>query len=282
MTVWIGTRSEFMEATKVLLQYSGSIETLVRRASLLTGYCRACERVTNMRVTAGEPPGSWRNLLEGMICACGLNGRNRLALAVLDELLLVRDYPDALVLERLTPLYTPLAARLRGLIGTEYVGSEVPPGASVERGGIAVRSENMMALTFPPNSLDIVMHFDILEHVPDWRLALQECFRVLRTGGMMLFTLPFYDQLDRNIVRAEFRENQIHHLMEPAYHGNPISNEGSLVFIHPSWEIYEYVSSIGFASVKIALCYDPIQAIFSNGCPYPDGHMWPLVFVLTK
>jgi len=172
--------------------------------------------------------------------------------------------------------------RLPGLIGCEYLGDTVPAGALVEKAGIAVRSENMMAFALESDALDIVMHFDVLEHVPDWRLGLRECWRVLRPGGIMLFTTPFYDGLERNIVRADWQEGKIRYLLPAAYHGNPLSSEGSLVYIHPSWEVFECLTSIGFGSVRMAVCYDPIQGIFSNGCPFPDGHTWPLVFVVTK
>lgn len=282
MTVWMETRATFTAATNVLLQYSQDIEKEVAKAETLTGYCRACKRVAQMQVTLGEPIGSWRNLLEGMLCECGLNARNRLALTVLDEILMTRKFARSVVLERLTPFYAHLAARLPGLIGSEYLGDTVPAGTSVRKGDITVRSESIMALSFESGSIDIVLHFDVLEHVPDWRLGLLECLRVLKPGGVMLFTVPFYDGLDRNIVRAEWQGGTIRNLLPAAYHGNPLSPDGSLVFIHPSWEVYEFMTSIGLRSVKIALSYDPIQGIFSNGCPFPDGHMWPLVFVLTK
>lgn len=282
MTVWTNTRAEFTAATEVLFQYSLGIEDVVAKATQLAGYCRSCQRVTQMRVTLGEPSGSWRNLLEGMVCECGLNGRSRLALTVLDELLMTRKFPKSLVLERLTPFYAHLAMRLPGLIGTEFLGDTVPNGSMTDRGGITVRSESMMALTIDSSSLDIVMHFDVLEHIPDWRLGLIECRRVLKPGGVMFFTIPFYDELDKNIVRAEMQGTKINNLLPPTYHGNPLSPEGSLVFIHPSWEVYEFINSMGFGAFKMALCYDPIQGIFSNGCPFPDGHMWPLVFVVIK
>ena len=282
MTVWTNTRAEFSAATKVLLQYSQGIEKEVSKAAKMAGYCRACERIRQMQVTLGEPPGTWRNLLEGMVCECGLNGRTRLVLTVLDEILKTRKFAKSLVLERLTPFYAHLEKRLPGLIGSEYLGDTVPAGALVERNGITLRSESMMALAFESSSLDIVMHFDVLEHVPDWRLGLRECWRVLKPGGVMLFTAPFYDELDRNIVRAEWQGGKIRNLLPAAFHGNPLSSEGSLVFIHPSWEVHEFMTSIGFTSVKMALSYDPIQGIFSNGCPFPDGHMWPFVFVVTK
>ncbi len=40
-------------------------------------------------------------------------------------------------------------------------------------------------------TMDVVVHFQTLEHVPDYRTFLEECFRVLRPGGHLICTLPF-------------------------------------------------------------------------------------------
>jgi len=283
MIVRAKTRKEFSAIIDALSQYSTLIENEIAQNAIMNGFCRVCGHVSRMQVTLGEPPGEWRNLLEGMVCECGLNGRARLVLTVLDEILMTRSFPDALVLERLTTLYPHLASRLPGLIGSEFLGDDLSPGETVVRNGVPVRSESMMALSFKDNSLDLVMHFDILEHVPDWRKGLQECLRVLKSGGTALFTFPFYHKLEHNIVRTEMtQDGRLTHHMPPAYHGNPISSEGSLVFIHPSWEVYEYLCSSGFSSLELAVGYDPLQGIVSCGCPYPDGHVWPVVFAARK
>lgn len=44
---------------------------------------------------------------------------------------------------------------------------------------------------FKSGSLDIVFHTEVLEHVFDTRLFLDECSRVLKPGGSMFFTVPF-------------------------------------------------------------------------------------------
>src|SRR5262249_41102242 len=154
-------------------------------------------------IAPGQPPDSWRSLLEGMVCACGLNGRMRLILSVLDEVVRPGRDVHAFVMERLTPLFAPLAARVPELIGSEYFEG-VAPGTLVNVGNIEVRCESMMALSFADASLDLVMHFDVLEHVPDWRRSLLDCARVLRQGGTLFFTCPFFYRLERNIVRAEW------------------------------------------------------------------------------
>jgi hypothetical protein len=57
-----------------------------------------------------------------------------------------------------------------------------------------------------------------------------------------------------------------------------LSVDGSLVFIHPGWALLDDIKGAGFRTVEIGLCYDPYQGIVSNNNPYPDGHMWPVIF----
>ena len=62
-------------------------------------------------------------------------------------------------------------------------------------------------------SYDIVIAFDVLEHVPDYQKALEEVHRVLSSNGFGIFTVPQKDSLlttyeDSNIVTAEDRMKQ--------------------------------------------------------------------------
>jgi len=38
----------------------------------------------------------------------------------------------------------------------------------------------------------------------------------------------------------------------------------------------------GFAHSWIVVRLDPVCGIVSNGCPYPDGHMWPVAMVARR
>lgn len=85
------------------------------------------------------------------------------------------------------------------------------------------------------------MHFDVLEHVPDMDQALRECWRILRPGGWMLFSCPFYEELESTIVRARLVDGALEHVLEPCYHGNPVDGGGALVFSQPGWDLWERV-----------------------------------------
>ena len=81
-----------------------------------------------------------------------------------------------------------------------------------------------MKLSFDSCSLDLIMHFDVLEPVPGWRMTLDKCYRVLRKEGKNFFTCPFYHNLETNLIRARVREDgSIGNLLTPVFHGNPVS-----------------------------------------------------------
>jgi SAM-dependent methyltransferase len=153
-------------------------------------------------------------------------------------------------------------------------------GQVYEQYGTMIRHENIMNLSCKDQSLDLIMHFDVIEHVPDHKKAFSECYRSLRPGGGMLFTLPFYSGLDRHLVRAKVTAEGIEHMLEPAYHGNPMG-DGALVYFHPGWQLVEELRDSGFC-IDIGFGYDPLIGIVSNGCPFPDGHMWPVVFLAHR
>lgn len=282
MLVWLHSRSE-IEArfSKLAAEDEAARSFLVSRA-IAPGFCVGCGRDVSFRVTH-EPPAKmdgWRNLLEGMICDCGLNGRMRSALLAWQNLRTTETFRTSLIFEKVTPLFRLMSAIDPSLMGCEYLGADKVAGAAYAWGGQDVRHESIEALSCADGSLDLMMHFDVLEHVPDLARALEECWRVLRPGGSMLFTLPFYPGLEKHRVRAVLTDGEVHHLLPPAYHGNPVG-DGALVFIHPGWQLLDDLQQAGFA-VSAALVFDPAQGIVSNNCPYADGVSWPLVFRAVK
>lgn len=277
MIRWLNSRNEFNLFTEgVVEQYRQLIEPFLLKESKVKGYCRFCDSLRDFKVSPNVAEGEWVNLLEGMECVCGLNGRMRLILAVLDELLTFHVFKESIVLERLTPLYAHLSKRMPQIVGTEFLGESYLPGEMINTNNGMIRNESLMQLSFANSSIDLIMHFDVIEHVPDMTLAFQEVFRCLKPGGVMFFTCPFYHNLEKNIIRASIVDGELVHHLEPSFHGNPISGDGSLVFQHPSWEIIDMMEAIGFKNIKLPLAYLPLEGIVSNSCPYEDGHMWPI------
>jgi len=92
-----------------------------------------------------------------------------------------------------------------------------------------IRSEDLSRLTFADEAFDLVVTSDVFEHVMEPESAFSEIARVLKPGGMHVFTMPYYGEMARSRQRAHVVDTEIVFLEEPVYHGNPLSEEGSLV-----------------------------------------------------
>ncbi|MEP7041633.1 MAG: methyltransferase domain-containing protein [Dokdonella sp.] len=144
------------------------------------------------------------------------------------------------------PLVDYLQRNARTLTVSEYF-EDVSPGAL--RGG--VRCEDVQRLTYADSSFDMVSHTEVLEHVPDDALALGELLRVLRPGGVMLFTVPLHSG-ECTLERARLVDGGIEHLREPVYHNDPQRREsGILAFRDYGRDILDRLGSAGFVDAKM-------------------------------
>jgi len=273
--IWFSSRAQAESCMNALADIDKAvIDRLLERRSIV-GFCAGCSSHVTFRLPAPRPD-LWTNTTEELACTCGLNGRMRNALTAWRATR--RSGDRSMIMERVTPLFVMMSRENPQLVGCEYLGDGKAPGQDYPFGDLSVRHENLLALSCPDASLDLLMHFDVLEHVPDHRAALKECHRALAPGGTLLFTIPFYTYFGRNLVRARTKDGVVEHILPPSYHGNPVSANGALVFIHPSWEILDNLAEAGFTGIELGLNYDITGGIVSNGCPFPDGHCWPAIF----
>ena len=66
----------------------------------------------------------------------------------------------------------------------EYIGTDRRRGRRVD----VVVSADQLVRRFAPDSFDVVLCTEVLEHVQDWRLAIWNMATVLRTGGLLVLT----------------------------------------------------------------------------------------------
>ena len=218
---------------------------------VLTGICRVDAAVVDFEVDRkwgahqledGTWMPNWRERLE---CPrCGLINRQRALASALIEHMAGRDGRSVYLMEQVTAMYRAIPANLPTSIcyGSEYVGPEHKSG-DIVRG---IRHEDAMQLSFADASLDAVMSNDVFEHVPDPARAFREAARVLKPGGRLFFTVPFFFDREKNARRAEEASGAVRHLLEPEYHGNPFSKDGSLVFTEFGWELLDVARAAGF------------------------------------
>ena len=104
--------------------------------------------------------------------------------------------------------------------------SSLSPGVALSSG---VTNQNVEQLTYPDEYFDIVITSDVMEHVRLDDRAHQQIARVLRSGGIYLFTVPHNRDWKTNQIRVrvddpEQPEKDVF-LMEPEYHGDANSSD---------------------------------------------------------
>ena len=107
-----------------------------------------------------------------------------------------------------------------------------------------VRNEDLEALSFPDSSFDLFVSLDVLEHVPHPEKAVREISRVLTPTGSAVLTFPIRKhQVEPLIARAVITaDGTVEHLAEPEWHGNPFSEQGSLVFTDFGYDVHQWLS----------------------------------------
>lgn len=223
-----------------------------------SGCCFACKMLVGWKVPVGVDP-MQPNIREQILCSrCGCNARVRTALALLRDAIGTRTAPSIYVTEQATETYVWVQRQFNGVVrGSEYAADPVIRKKLTRYlhtlGGLGeVEFEDVTRLTFKDRSLDAILSLDVLEHVPDYHQALREFVRVLKPGGTLVATFPFTDGPE-TVLRARMQEGgQIEHLLEPEYHGDPISG-GVLCFNHFGWDILEVARMAGFSSVKMTM-----------------------------
>ena len=197
--------------------------------------------------------GQWViNHRESFVCPkTGLNNRMRASIHVMD--LEANLYPDSRIFltEQVTPLFSAVKSRYPNLTGSEYRGVDCQPGTVDAQG---VRHEDLECLSFADQSFDLIMSFDVLEHVTDAHRSMQEVFRCLNQDGTFLWTAPFDPGKQANTVRAFMQDDEIVHLMPPEYHGDLMKPDGVLCFRYFGWDVLNEMRDIGFKDAYVYWC----------------------------
>jgi hypothetical protein len=204
------------------------------------GYCLACDAPARFIADWVSSVGGVPNWRERLRCpVCDLNNRQRFVAHLVRE----TQARDVYLYEQVTAFWHWAERNLPGAVGSEYLGPDVPAGAIVN----GVRHEDALALTFADDALDLIISNDVFEHVPDIDAALREAARVLRPGGRMVFSVPFYSDRHATTQRARLEGGEVIELAPPEYHGNPVDPEqGSLVFFDYGWDLLDHCRSAGF------------------------------------
>lgn len=237
---YVGSKGRIIDAVGFSDRYYNDLE---KEGWLIPGECRVCEEPSEFwvdRLYSGTVNPNWR---ERVVCVkCGFNCRMRYAIEQIKSE--IKPGSRVYCTEFITDLYKHVARHY------EAYGSEFIPGVPSGTVKDGVRIEDVTCLSFKDASLDAVLTFDVLEHVPVYDKALTEFHRVLAPGGTLLLTAPFDLGRDRNLLRAEYVDGKLVHHQPIEMHGDPMNPDGGILSYHTfGWELVERLNALGFRTV---------------------------------
>jgi len=251
--------------------YNVATDPYLQSEGPLPGHCFVCRDEVLFEVDrpGDGTPVNWR---ETMRCPrCHLINRWRSSLHLFEAVCHPDELDRIYITEALTPLAGHLSDLYPNLTSSEFL-SDARPGEVLQIHDRAITNQDVTQLTFDEGSFDSILTFDVLEHVPHYRRAVQEFYRVLDDGGHLILTAPFSFQKDTWVRAIVNDAGEIEHLMEPCYHGDPLSDEGVLAYYDFGMELLDEFKAIGFEECFLA-CYA------SNHWGYPAGN---IAFVARK
>ena len=261
--------STYREREQAILRAYGNAESY-----RLPGYCRVCEHEVDFLVDrqcgAVEVQGIWvPNWRERIVCPdCGLNSRQRMmALAARNAVRRNRDKrPEVYLMEQVTSIYHWMSTSVpqAHCTGSEYLGEDVTSGKIIK----GIRHEDVERLSFADGSFELIISNDVLEHVVNPRKALAEACRVLRPRGELLMTVPFHLNKEKGERRAEVVNGKLEHILPPTYHGNPVSDDGSLVFTDFGWDFLQDIHDAGFTKAELRFYWSEVYGHLGAGQHY--------------
>ncbi len=160
----------------------------------------------------------------------------------IDQLVAQRFLQDVSIFE--PALRGPFVARFKGLdhYVRSYFRPDLPLGAIAED---RVRNEDLTKLTFDDDSFDLILSSDVMEHLPDIERAFSETLRVLRPGGLHVFTIPNdFPFPDRTEPRVRVENGREIHLKPERYH-NAGDGTKCLVYTDYGADLFDMIRSLG-------------------------------------
>jgi ubiquinone/menaquinone biosynthesis C-methylase UbiE len=141
---------------------------------------------------------------------------------------------------------------------SEYFG---PPASGKYVNG--VRNEDVQDLSFGDNSFDLVSSTEVFEHVPDYIAGFSEVFRVLKSDGWFVFTVPYFDDKATKAICRLTEDGKMLWLGPEEYHDSQVNGVGKApVFWHHSkFQLLDDLLSVGFSKVQLIESSDFVKDI---------------------
>lgn len=197
-----------------------------------SGFCPCCNRNTTFKATD-----DW--FRDHYKCSsCGSIPRERALMFCLEKFR--PDWRECTIHES-SPVQRGASVRL-SKEAKEYIPSQYYPDKEPGTWFKGARCENLESMTFEDSSIDLHVTQDVMEHIFRPDKAFREIARTLRPGGMHICTVPLVNKDRPTEICARLDgEGNVVHLREPEYHGNPVSDKGSLVTRRWGYDICDYI-----------------------------------------
>jgi SAM-dependent methyltransferase len=275
-SIWVGefqSKAEYESAAPQLASVYSVYDWLddrvlhSRHAFSYPAYCSFCDRVTQIRIdwtfgAAGNSTSINPAWTETAVCPeCGLNSRMRALFDFLKTYCDLSKKQTVYIAEQVTGAYRKYKELFPDLTGSEYLGAEYPGGKVFTRWRnlSRIRHEDLTDLSFADGQFNLAITQDVFEHIPNYKKAFAELYRVLSSDGRLLFTIPFFFDLEKTRIRASLGSEGIIHHFPAEIHGNPVSNEGSLCFQNFGWDILVDLKQAGFKDAIAHIYWGPWQ-----------------------
>lgn len=192
------------------------------------------------------------NFRERLVCEkTGINNRIRGSIHIFEEYFKASINDSIYLTEQCTLLGKWMQNKYTNLCSSEYLVDCSKKKQARMNNWLyphKLHHQDLTQLTYTDDTFDYILSFDCFEHIPDYKKAFSECFRVLKPGGKMLWSVPFDRNEYKTNVRAEVNsDGSIKHNCEPEYHGNPLSEDGCLSFYTFGWDLLDELKNIGFS-----------------------------------
>jgi len=130
---------------------------------------------------------------------------------------------------------------------SNVISSEFFPGIASGALVSGVLAQDVQRLSLADESVDLITSNQVFEHVEDDSKGYAECYRVLRPGGALIFSVPLYD-IPTTLQLARVEEGKLEHLETPEYHDSRLGGPGSALCFwrHSFHDISARVARLGF------------------------------------
>lgn len=130
-------------------------------------------------------------------------------------------------------------------------------------------------IPFPDDAFDIVCCIEILEHLPKGLIAplLRELKRVVRPSGLILFTTPFEEILERNLTYCPFCDSEFHKWQ----HFRSFSAESLSAAIESAGLRLEFCRRMDFWRFQETFEFPALRKLSIDGLLSTLSHRWRLL-----